>query len=382
MTRIAVAAISARMLAEAARADGFEVAALDLFGDADTRRAASQWAPIGAPGDLHVDGALLLAALQSAAQRFGAVGWVAGSGFDGRADLLEAGATLLPLLGNRGDAVRRVRDPAAFFGTLDAAGVAHPEVHFTARVDTANWLVKDPQGCGGWHIRRAGPDADVVTPPRYFQRRMAGVPMSATFLADGRRAHVLGFNELIVRALGARPYVYCGAVGPVALAAGVARRVREAVSAVVAGFGLRGLGSLDFMLDAGAMGVLEVNPRPPASMALYADRRFGGGAHGLFAAHVLACTHGELPEPAAPPAGDAVHGTEIVFAPRRLHLDEPTVRRLGQRSGCHDLPASALDLAAGDPVCSVSALGTDTAQVRSQLDRGRDAVHHLLETSP
>ena len=41
MTVLAVAAVSARMLVEAARADGFDVVALDLFGDADTRRACA-----------------------------------------------------------------------------------------------------------------------------------------------------------------------------------------------------------------------------------------------------------------------------------------------------------------------------------------------------
>jgi len=36
---IAVAALSARMMAEASARDGFDVVALDLFGDADTREA-------------------------------------------------------------------------------------------------------------------------------------------------------------------------------------------------------------------------------------------------------------------------------------------------------------------------------------------------------
>lgn len=50
MQTIAVAAISARAMAEAAASDGFKVVALDLFGDVDTRRAASRWMPIGASG--------------------------------------------------------------------------------------------------------------------------------------------------------------------------------------------------------------------------------------------------------------------------------------------------------------------------------------------
>lgn len=74
-------------MAEAAAHDGFDVVALDLFGDVDTRRAASRWLPIGAPGSLHIDAARVLAALRELArEREGGgpvVGWVAGSGFEG-----------------------------------------------------------------------------------------------------------------------------------------------------------------------------------------------------------------------------------------------------------------------------------------------------------
>jgi predicted alpha/beta hydrolase len=64
MQTLAVAAVSARAMAEAAAQDGFDVVVLDLFGDLDTRRAASRWLPIGAPGSLHIDGVRVLAALR------------------------------------------------------------------------------------------------------------------------------------------------------------------------------------------------------------------------------------------------------------------------------------------------------------------------------
>ena len=39
---LVVAAVSARMLAEAAARDGYAVVALDLFGDVDTRRVSQR----------------------------------------------------------------------------------------------------------------------------------------------------------------------------------------------------------------------------------------------------------------------------------------------------------------------------------------------------
>jgi predicted ATP-grasp superfamily ATP-dependent carboligase len=371
MSALAVVSISARMLAEAAVDDGFEVVALDLFGDADTRRACAEWHRIGEPARLQIDGERLLSMLESLAQRDRVAGWIAGSGFEGRPDLLESGAALLPLIGTRAGAMRRVREPRAFFGFLDARGIHHPAVRMCAPEDAAGWLVKDSRGCGGWHIRRAASGA-VAGAGEYFQRESAGRPMSATFVANARDVAVLGFNQLIVRPLAGRPFVYCGSVGPVPLPPGVAARVAAALRELVVAFSLRGLGSLDFMFDGETVDVLEVNPRPPASMALYGP--------GMVAAHVRACIQGELP-PCPTRAKGPVRGTEVVFAPRRLWLDEPATQRLAARPGCHDLPVAASRFDAGDPLCSVSANGENAEHVRALLQQGREAVHELLETA-
>ena len=386
MTVLAVAALSARMLAEAATDDGFEVVALDLFGDADTRRASSRWCAIGEPASLRIDEALLLPALGALARRADVAGWIAGSGFEGRTDLLERAAALLPLIGTQADAVKRVREPALFFGFLDSQGIAHPAVRLAAPEDAVGWLHKDAHGCGGWHIRRLGSTPDAAAPEalgghRYFQREMHGTPMSATFIANGSDASVLGFNRLIVRSSAMRPFVFCGAVGPVPLPRNVAAPVITAVRALAAAFSLRGLGSLDFMLEGETFGVLELNPRPPASMALYRRQHFPAAAHGVLAAHVRACVEGELPQWPAHTANDAVAGTEIVFAARPLWLDERATMRLAARADCHDLPSAAMRFEAGDPLCSVSASGANADDVRALLDRGREAVHQSLETT-
>ena len=384
MPVLAVAAISARMLAEAAAADGFGVVALDLFGDLDTRRACTQWWPIGEPGRLHIDADRLLSALAMLAAREQSaevVGWIAGSGFEGRPDLLARGAALLPLIGTPADALRRVRDPQLFFDALDAQGIAHPPVLTTAPADATGWLVKDAGGCGGWHIRRAAPH-EAVQPPHYVQREVPGRPMSATFIANGSSAVVLGFNQLIVRPVLARPFVYCGAVGPVALPPAVADAVTAAVRALAASFGLRGLGSLVFMLDGDQVQVLEVNPRPPASMALYSGNGHPAASNPIVADHVRACLQGVLPQRQVLTASATVRGTEIVFAPRRLWLSESAAQRLAGHHACHDLPASAQQFDVGDPLCSVSASGTSAEQARALLDRGREAVYQTLEIDP
>jgi predicted ATP-grasp superfamily ATP-dependent carboligase len=373
---IAVAALSARMMAEAAVRDGFDVVALDLFGDADTRAAASQWISLGEPASLEIDDALTLAALRDLAQRGDVRGWVAGSGFEGRPRLLAEGAQLLPLVGTAVSAVCRVRDPALFFDVLASHGIRHPPVRLGALArtlpdDGTRWLVKDALGCGGWQVRHATPDHLAGLPAHhYLQQQAPGVPMSATFVANGRQAVVLGFNELTVRRFGTRPFVFCGVVGPVALGALAASRVQAAVRSLTTGFELRGLCSLDFMRDGDEIAVLEVNPRPPASMAVYGD--------GVMAAHVQACLHGVLPSP--PVERDRVEGTEIVFARHDGQVEAAWAQRLAARPDTHDRPHAGTRFAAGDPLCSLSASGADADAVRAALHQAREALLDTLET--
>ena len=379
MPPIAVAAVSARAMAEAAARDGFKVVALDLFGDADTLRAAARWLPIGTPGRTRIDSERLLAALRQLA-RAGinaepVAGWVAGSGFEGQPDLLEQGAAVLPLWGTAAKDVRRLRDPSTFFGFLTAHGVAHPRVRLQRPDDPAGWLLKDAHGCGGWHIRRASRSAKAALPRHwYFQREVSGQPMSATFLANGDDIHVLGFNELSVRPCGSRPFVFCGAIGPVPVSAEIARRMEAMARLLTREFALRGLCSLDVMRDEDGLQVLEVNPRPPASISLY-------GAPGLMQAHVRACMHGQLPpKPPRPQPASQVHGTEIVFAPRAFTLDDAAVHDLAAQPNRHDLPAAGQRFKLHDPVCTLSASGGSAAQVRARLNAGRQQLLDFLET--
>ena len=368
---LALVAVSARMMAEAAVRDGHAALAIDLFGDADTRSAAQAWWPAGNPATLQLDPEAVLAALHACARRGDVAGWLPGGGTEARPELLAEGARVLPLIGTAPAAVARVRDPLAFFGFLAAHGITHPEVRSSVPADASGWLVKDLRGCGGWHIHAAVP-GERLQPQQLVQRVVAGTPMSATFVANGSHACLLGFNELIVQPLQAggtlRPYVYAGAIGPVALPPQAAQQLGRALRLLAAEFVLQGLGSIDFVLEPdGQLQLLEVNPRPPATLALY---------RGSIAAHVDACLHGTLP--AAQPPG-AVDGHQVVWAPRALQLDEPGAARLARWPGCHDLPVAGTRFAAGDPLCTLSARGADAAGVRAALAASRAALLQSLE---
>ncbi|MFS8978117.1 ATP-grasp domain-containing protein [Cupriavidus necator] len=370
-----VAGLSSRMMAESAAQAGLRVAALDLFGDADTRHVAACWEPIGAANTLSIDGERLLAGLRRLRGSPQLLGWVAGSGFEAHPELLEAGHALVPLLGNHAATVRAVKAPGPFFRLLSALGIPHPETSLTPPPEPAGWLCKRTGGTGGWHIRPAA--AAIRTAPAdaasYFQRQCPGVPMSALFLAHRSGVRLLGISRQRMAAARERPYLFEGALGPMMVPAGLEARLHEIVHCIARETSLVGLNSIDFLFDAPDLSVLEVNPRPPASMALYTHAY----PLGLMHAHLQAC-QGVLPAPPAePPAG--VRGFRLVFAQRPAQVNAMLTAVLLRTGWCHDIPVPGTHVAVGEPLCTVSAAAATAQAVEAALHQRCEQIQSLLK---
>jgi predicted ATP-grasp superfamily ATP-dependent carboligase len=377
---LALVALSARWMVESATRSGYRALAIDLFGDQDTRRSAEAWLPAGSGGALRLEPDRVLDHLRDLGRQGDVLGWIPGPGCEGLPALWREGAAPLPRIGCDPAAVQRVRDPATFFGWLAARGGAVSDWSPALPQDPAGWVSKDPAGSGGWHVRPAEPGERAGAGQgcgRYYQRLVPGRPMSASFCANGRVGSVLGFNEALPHPAGL-PYVHGGVLGPVAVPDNVADQARGIVDHLAGDLGLRGLGSLDFVLDGATACFLEVNPRPSASHALYEERVEGG----VVAAHVDACLRGALPRLRPAPPDAAVRGEAIVFAPRPVEVGPGLAAALAERPHCHDLPAAGTRLRAGDPLCSVSARGADAPSVRGRLHRRHDAVLNLIGSLP
>ena len=392
--RLVIAGPSVRAAAQAAQRDGSAVTALDLFGDADTRAASVAWRPLvqrpGAPWQ--IDPASLRAALAGlAAQGAPITGLAVTGGFE--ADAAALADLPLPWLGTPPAAIARVRDPALFFAALDAYGIAHPAVSLTP-VAQPGWLRKDFGASGGAHVqpaetaRTAGPSG----PQTYWQQRLDGEPLSLTVLADGEHAVLLGLNRQLLASTPGQPYRFGGLIGPLPWSGHLQTRLQGIADRLVPHFGLRGLCSIDLLQsadplldEADTLQVLEVNPRLPASLALY------GPQGGLMRAHVEACLHvGHLPQGQALSAlrgqvpDDAVGGFEIVYLPAAWQLDEFAWHRLHTLAaslGLQDLPAFALQLDVGQPLCTVSARGADASTVAKTLARRHARLLQVMQLS-
>lgn len=372
-SQLIVAGLTARMMAESAFAGGFNVVALDLFGDADTRLAAASWEGIGDPSALSLSPDALLATLRRLRQpqRARMLGWVAGTGFEDQPDLLEAGARILPLLGNSAHIVRLVKDPQRFFPLLHTLGIPHSETRIVRPDDPDGWLCKRIGGSGAWHIRPAG---EAHTGAQvYYQRVTPGMPMSVSFLAHAEGVHLLGVHRQSIGRRRNVPYVFEGLSGPVTLSTDLLQDLMEAVQALADACGLVGLNSLDFLCDGTDFQVLELNPRPSAAIALYDDAY----ADGLMHAHVLAC-RGMVP---APPQRNPtrVRGFRTVWAERDLDIDASLTDALMNTGWCHDVPFAGKQIQAGAPLCTVSARARSVDAVDEMLRDRIEQLHDFLK---
>jgi uncharacterized protein len=391
--QLALAALSARSLVQAALRAGHSAVALDVFGDSDTQAAAQAWHGIGDSHSATINPEMLLRALHTLSSDGHTRAWLYGSGLDGQADVVEAAEELLPLCGTRGRDLRRVRDPVRFFALLDQHHIAHPKVLFSHCPQ--DWLSKSAGGCGGWHISRA-PQSQALVAGCYAQQEVAGRSLSATYLANGREVLVLGINEQLLQTDTAparpatpphttaqaiaptQPLAFSGVIGPVDFPAHALRDIQAALQALTLEFTLRGLGSLDFIWNGHSVQVLEVNPRPSASLPLY-DR----GPTPLLRSHMLACADGAgaLVAPTTNVSGpQRVHGHCIVQARQPLHINQQHSTTLLALRHVHDVPRVGTQLAPGQPLCSVSATAADAHTVRTQLAQRAAGVLHTLET--
>lgn len=376
---VAIAGLSARLFAQSARRAGWRVAALDCFGDRDTRDASQCWFDIGGPG-LSIDRDRLVDALGRVARLPRLLGWIGVGGIEPFVAELAGASGLPPFIGNTPAASAAVRDPQRFFGLLDELAIAHPPVSRTAPASPEGWLYKRANGCGGVHVRDAARALAAGAAPSddagYFQQRRPGRAMSALFVATRGDARVIGFSEQTSCSYGDMPFIHTGAIGPIDPPAPAAARIVEAIRALVARTGLAGINSFDFLLgDDGTFELLEVNARPSSTLAVYEHAWPSAWPHGLLACHVEACLHGVLPAP-GPSAADARRriAHEVLFSPCAFVVSEAFSDACLRDPGCADVPMPDTRIAIGDPVVTLIAHESEVAALRHALDQQRERV--------
>jgi len=290
-------------------------------------------------------------AMLAVTKEYQPLGIVCGTGFEDRPELLEHLAQHGRIFGCGADTVRRVKDPEAFASLCGDCAVPHPEISRARPVDATGWLAKREGGAGGSHVVAAA-TRDAVN--FYYQRRVPGAPVSALFLANGKRALVLGFSSQWASPAPHQPHRYGGAIRPALLTENISNLLEGVVQKIARAIPLIGLCSADFLVEKDDFRLLEVNPRPGATLDIFEAPRSS-----LFALHMAACA-GELATHAPSLAGSSA--TAIAYGEHDMH-----VPAFDWPEWTADRPHAGTLVREGEPLCTVHASATEHAEARALI---------------
>lgn len=348
-------AASGRALAAAARRAGFRPLALDYFADSDTRALCAASRPIEVGFGSGFTAENLIPALRELAQGEEPCGAVYGAGFEDRAELLELIANHWPLIGNEPQAVKRAKDPVQLSSLCAGLKIPHPEIRITKPADPVNWLAKSAGGAGGMHVRPAA-GARMEDAATYFQRKVEGEPISVQFLANGGEACVIGLTRQWAAPAPGAPFRFGGLMRPAIPSPEMDRALRQATANIARALKLRGLNTIDYLVSGEGYTLIEINPRPGASLDIFEDRKGS-----LFRAHINACG-GSLPDRPFEFAGAAAAAIAYVREP----VDSvPEFRWPGWTA---DRPTTKTALRSGDPLCTVKAHAAEPSFARARAE--------------
>jgi predicted ATP-grasp superfamily ATP-dependent carboligase len=374
---------SARAAAFSALRAAFQPWCADLFADVDLRACCPTLATT--PGDYP----------QSfvRASHEGPPGpWLYTGGLENWPALVRRLARQRPLWGNDAPVLRVVRSPRAVQALLQGAGLPCPAIRFRAEDVPRHglWLVKPYRGSGGTGIRFwSGAFSRGGRKRFYFQEYIEGEACAALYVGDRGRARLLGVTRQLTGEawLHARPFAYCGSIGPLPVSAALQTALERLGDILVRGSGLCGLFGADFICRDGVPWLVEVNPRYTASVEVL-EYSLGISALALHRRQFEAAD-GELGTDVgiSPVIGKAVlfARAPLVFPDDGPWLD--TLRQIRERvSGDRlwempafaDIPPAGQTIAAGRPVLTLFAGGDSLPACRDNLRQMTVGLDHWL----
>jgi len=359
-------------LAASAKRAGYQVYAVDFFGDQDLKRVCQKSRSIVEQktgktcGRLTRDfnpGALLR--LTKGLVRKSKVDFVLpSSGLDDFPEVLFELNELVPILGNSIDTIKSVRDKTKFFKELKRLQIRHPETAVAENFEEARKkskdigypvVVKPLATVGGASVKRVHDTQGLKRLSRrtYFfhgkvliQEHVYGRPASVSLISSRRGTIVLTVNEQLLgmRELGQKElYGYCGNVVPLFADRSVISECEAMAEKIALHFGLVGSNGLDLVIsEEGSPYIIEVNPRFQGSLECV-ERVLGMN---IVEAHVKACTEGVLPTIIKKPSACCVR--LILFASRRSIVPD-----FSTFVEVRDIPLPGVVVERDEPVCSV-----------------------------
>ena len=372
-TALLVVGGSARFLASSCRRAGWTVYAADRFGDSDLLAITAAHR-------------LLPDSLENADDPFPEhreLPFLFTGGCENAPQWLAQLATRRPIAAASPAAVEAVRSLAALAEAATEVGLRIPETHSSpAGLPTdGSYLVKPTSSVGGQRVARWQGGAAPTYPARW-QRHCPGIPYGVSLLLlDNQPPQLLGVCRSLRRqtATAAPGWAYAGSV--TVTPPPWVERVLALADRLASQHGLRGAIGIDCLATPrGSPTLLEVNPRPTASMELL-ERTAGLSIARCHLEAFGLSSPGPQP-PLTPP--QQVSGKAILYARRPLCLT-PAVHAALERQGITwarhpglpalaDIPRPHTSIEAGSPVVTVLADADRADAVETLL---AERLHHI-----
>jgi predicted ATP-grasp superfamily ATP-dependent carboligase len=267
--------------------------------------------------------------------------------------------------------MNRVRNPF-FLKSIATEGILFPDLIPTGDCapGSGHWLRKPLRSSSGLGIRFAKAQ-EPFSSSHYFQEHIDGSAMSALFASmsgESKSTQLLGVTEQLIgrQWLHARPFAYCGNIGPIRVPTTVEAALQKYGSELTRAAGLRGLWGLDFILNGDFPYPVEVNPRYTAAIEVLEL----SGSFSSIRLHLNCFNESqvarkdEVPDPFALQVGKAIY-----FAPHRIEFpligpwDEDLAMSFDpwRVPGFADIPEPRTIIEAGNPVLTLFAKSNSAA---------------------
>ncbi|MFA6807685.1 MAG: ATP-grasp domain-containing protein [Eubacteriales bacterium] len=397
---------SVRALMESAVESGYGVAGIDFFGDVDALWQGNTICLKDLGKKLTVKDLLEVARIMPCD------GLVYASGPENTPEELCYWENKGLLRGNGTSVLKNVRNPWKLRQCLEEINVKMPRFcsveEWGKRAISGKWLLKSLKRGGGHGIIELPEKKNDVEElflglndfnQYIIQEYIEGILGSVTFLANGQESVVLGTSrQLVGKGGGVRSFLYQGNIVPLDIKGILGlnyfeKKITEMVKHLTSTFGLKGINTVDFILNSEGIWVLEVNPRWSASVELiekYLGKRF-------FKYHLKGCMEEKLPDVFPVKFSLDTESEDCYpklennsvwkFLGKTIVYSENTFLVKGKKEeefhylygqGVRDIPQVGTIIEKGQPICTVIAKGSGDQDCLLRLQEKAQLVNQFF----
>ncbi len=290
------------------------------------------------------------------------LGWFTAPDFERDPAMLHTIARTLPVAGNSAETIRLVKDPASLSHLCAELQIPHPDIRFDTPEHSKEWLTKLTGGAGGSHVKPA--NGDNCSGGRYFQRFVPGGTFPHSFSPTGSMPMSSASAANGLRLPEKHPSAMAALSGCSATTREIQPRIAEWLSGLTKHTGLCGLCSADFVDSGPDLHLIEINPRPGATLDI-----FDNETTPLIREHLRAIMGTRV----SVPAYENAKASAIAYTAKAISAFPEVV--WPAQTADHQMPGTALG--AGDPVCTVFATANSAAAaMRAVKDRVKEVAVH------